>query len=175
MRYILAVLLFATSAFSQEFRATLGGSVRDPTGSIVAGATVVATATTTGTKSSTISDSAGQYSIPFLAPGAYDVSVKATGFKEFVRKSLQLNSGDHAQVDIPLEIGAATQTVEVTADVSLVNTENASVGQSITTREVEDLPLNGRTPLVLSSLSTGVIATGQPSLIHPFDSGAASG
>jgi hypothetical protein len=168
-------MLFATSAFSQEFRATLGGSVKDPAGSTIPGAAVVATATNTGTKSSTVSDSAGQYSIPFLAPGTYDVSVKAPGFKEFVRKSLQLNSGDHAQVDISLEIGAATQTVEVTADVSLVNTENASVGQSITTREVEDLPLNGRTPLVLSSLSTGVLATGQPSLIHPFDSGAASG
>ena len=65
--------------------------------------------------------------------------------------------------------------MEVTADAPLLNTENASAGQAITTKEVEELPLNGGTPMALATLSLGVIGTGQPGLIHPFDSGAAAG
>src|SRR5205823_12968566 len=86
-----------------------------------------------------------------------------------------VGSGDNVVIDIALELGSTSQTIEVTAAAPLINSENASVGQAITTKEVEDLPLNGRTPLVLAALSMGVIATGQPSLIHPFDSGAAAG
>jgi Carboxypeptidase regulatory-like domain len=170
----IAVFL-AVSGFSQEFRGTVSGAVMDPASARVPAAKIVATETSTGTKVETISDSSGQYSLPFLSPGDYDISVKASGFKEYVRKAVHVGSGDHPVIDIPLEVGNATQTVEVTAEVSLINSENASVGQAITTKEVEDLPLNGRTPLVLASLSIGVVANGQPSLIHPFDSAAASG
>ncbi len=175
MRTLLALAVLAVPCFSQEFRSTLSGAITDPSGASVAGAKVTVTEDRTGTKSQTVSDVAGQYTLPFLAPGEYTVSVQASGFKEFIRKSIHVGSGEHPVVDINLELGAATQTVEVTADVSLLNSENASVGQAITTKEVEDLPLNGRTPLVLASLSMGVLATGQPSLIHPFDSAAASG
>jgi hypothetical protein len=88
---------------------------------------------------------------------------------------VHLGAGDHPVIDIALEIGNAAETISVTADAPLINSENASVGQAITTKEVEDLPLNGGTPLVLASLAIGVVATGQPSLIHPFDSGGAAG
>ncbi len=171
----LLALCLAVPVFSQEFRGTIGGAVTDPAGARIPAAKIVATETSTGTKVQTVSDSSGQYTLPFLAPGDYDISVTSPGFKEYVRKAIHVGSGDHPQIDFKLEVGNATQTVEVTADVSLVNSENASVGQSITTKEVEDLPLNGRTPLVLASLSIGVLATGQPSLIHPFDSAGAAG
>ena len=171
-----AVLLTLSSAHAQEFRSTVSGTVSDPANARVANAKVVATEVRTGTKTETTSDSAGQYTLPFLQPGDYTISVQAPGFKEFLRKSIHVGAGDRVAIDIPLEVGNTTQTVEVTADASLINSENASLGQAITTREVEDLLLEHyRTPLVLASLSTGVLATGQPSLIHPFDSAGAAG
>ena len=97
------------------------------------------------------------------------------GFKEFIRKGVHVGAGDHPVIDIRLDVGEVTQTMEVTADAPQLNTENASAGQSITTKEVEELPLNGGTPMALATLSLGVIGTGQPGLIHPFDSGAAAG
>ncbi len=169
------VLLSLSCCYAQEFRGTVSGLVTDVTGAAVPDATVIVTETHTGSKTQSITDSGGQYTAPFLLPGDYDISARLEGFKEYVRKAIHVGAGDHPVIDIKLEVGDATQTVSVTADAPLVNSENASLGQAITTREVENLPLNGGTPLTFASLSIGVIATGQPSLIHPFDSGAAAG
>ncbi len=176
----LALIAIAVSAMifpaaAQEFRGTLSGSVSDPTGAKIVAAQVVLTETHTGTKIESASDAAGEYTIPFLAPGDYDITVTKDGFKAAIRKSVHVGSGDHPVIDVKLDVGNTTQSIEVVADASMINSENASVGQSISTKEVEDLPLNGRTPLVYASLSIGVLATGQPSLIHPFDSAAAAG
>lgn len=168
-------LCLATLAPAQEFRGTISGSITDPAGAVVANAAVLAVETATGTRVQTTSESTGGYTLPFLAPGDYDVTVRVTGFKESIRKGIHVASGAKVTVDVTLEVGNTSQSVEVTGDVPLLNIESASIGQNITTKEVEDLPLNGRTPLVMASLSIGVLATGQPSLIHPFDSGAAAG
>jgi hypothetical protein len=172
---VLMPLLVPAALFCQEFRGTISGAVTDPTGATIAGAKVVVTETHTGTKTQTVSDSAGQYAAPFLQPGDYEISALSQGFKEFVRKGVHVGSGDHPVIDIRLDVGDTTQSVEVTADAPMLNTENASAGQAITTKEVEDLPLNGGTPMALAALSLGVIGTGQPGLIHPFDSGGAAG
>ena len=100
-------------------------------------------------------------------PGDYNVSVQMAGFREFVRKELHVGSGEQPVIDVRLSVGDVTQSIEVTAEAPLVNSENASAGQSVTTKEVEELPLNGRTPMMLAQLAEGVIATGQPSLVHP--------
>ena len=172
-RWFLALILALPLAlFSQEYRGSVTGTVIDASGALIAGARVTVTQVQTGAKVETATDSAGQYIAPFLSPGDYDVTVQVAGFKEFVRKGVHIGAGDKVGIDARMDVGDTTQSVEVTADVPLVNAESASVGQAVTTREVEDLPLNGRTPAVLASLSLGVLATGQPSLIHPFDSGA---
>ena len=160
---------------AQEFRATISGAVRDPSGAAVAGAKITVTETHTGTKVQTVSDASGQYTAPYLQPGDYEVAAQGSGFKNFIRKGLTVGSGDHPVIDIQLQVGDNTQVVEITADAPLLNTENASAGSSITAKEVQDLPLNGGTPMALAALSLGVIATGQPGLIHPFDSGGAAG
>jgi hypothetical protein len=139
-------LFLPLAAFGQEFRGTISGAVTDPTGAAVAGAKVVATEVRTGTKVQTVSESTGQYTLPFLAPGEYDLSTTFSGFKEFIRRGIQIGAGDHPVIDVRLSVGEATTSVEVTADAPLLNTENASTGQAITTKEVEFLPLNGRTP-----------------------------
>ena len=158
----------------QEFRGTVSGVVTDPAGAAVAGAKVTVSEIHTGTRIQTVSDGVGQYAAPFLQPGDYDIAVRASGFKEFVRKQVHVGSGDHTVIDARLAVGDAAQSVEVTADAPLINSENASTGQSITTKEVEELPLNGRTPMMLAQLAEGVIATSQPSLVHPFDLGGAA-
>src|SRR5436190_16360049 len=174
--FLVAALLFlAVPAFTQEFRGSISGLVTDATSSPIAGAKVNVTEANTGAKVETVTDTSGHYTAQALLPGDYVISVQFEGFKESVRKGVHLGAGEHPAIDMVLQVGEATQSVSVTADAPLVNSENASVGQAITTKEVENLPLNGGTPLVLASLAIGVLATGQPSLIHPFDSGAAAG
>jgi len=173
-RSLVAVLgvLLPLVCLGQEFRGTISGAVTDPTGAGAAGAKIVATEVRTGVKTETTSDTAGQYNLPFLAPGQYEISASLHGFKTFVRKDLNLGAGDHPVIDIRLDVGDTSQSVEVTADAPLLNTENGSVGQAISTKEVEDLPLNGRTPLMMAELAIGVTPTGTPTLVHPFDLGA---
>ena len=167
--------LFATPLFAQEFRGTIAGVVSDQQGSAVPGAKVSVTEANTGTKVSVSSNSAGEYNAPLLLPGEYQVAVEMQGFKSFVRKGVNLGSGERVVIDVPLQIGEVTTSVEVSEDAPLLNTDSSSLGQAIRTKEVEDLPLNGRTPMVAASLSLGVIGYAQPTLIHPFDAGAASG
>src|SRR5581483_10829266 len=170
-----AFALLSWNGFAQEFRGTISGLVTDPTGAPVSGAQVTVTEVHTAAKLQTTSNSSGQYTVPFLAPGDYDIDVTAQGFKHFVRSGVHVGAGDHPDIDVSLQLGNTQQTVSVTADAPIINSENATVGQAITEKEVENLPLNGRTPLTLASLATGVIATGQPGLIHPFDLGGAAG
>jgi hypothetical protein len=167
--------VLAVSAFAQEYRGTISGSITDPTSAPVSGAQVNVIETHTNARVQLLTQAAGEYTAAALLPGDYDIDVKLQGFKQFTRKAVHVGAGEHPIIDIQLQVGDATQTVEVTADAPLINSENASVGQAITTKEVEDLPLNGGTPLVLASLSIGVLGTGQPGLIHPFDAGGAAG
>jgi hypothetical protein len=169
-----ASILLPAHSRAQEFRATLSGTVADPTGAVVPNTAVTVTDVNTGSVSKTTSDSAGQYVIPFLAPGTYRVEAQAVGFKKTVHNSIALQAGDHPILNLALSLGDTSQTVSVSADPPLVDQSNASVGQVITTAQIADLPLNGRTPMMLTQLSIGVIATGQPSQVHPFDNNAAN-
>lgn len=162
------------AVYAQEFRGTISGSVTDPTGAALGGATVVATEVRTGTRTNTFTESTGQYNLPFLAPGQYQITAQVKGFKEAVRKQITLGSGDHPVIDIRLQVGDVTESVTVSGDVPLLNTESASEGQTITTKQVEEIPLNGRTPAMLAQFAIGVIATGTPTLVHPFDAGGPS-
>jgi len=166
-RSLLATIVLAAplALFSQEFRGTISGVVTDPTGAMVGGARVTVTETNTGTKIPTVSGSSGEYTAAFLLPGDYDIDVQMQGFKGFTRKG----------VDVRLEVGDIATAVEVTADASLLNTDNSSLGQAITTKEVAELPINGRTPIMAASLSLGVIGYSQPGLVHPFDAQSAAG
>jgi hypothetical protein len=169
-RITVLALCLSAATFCQEYRGTISGAVTDPSGSVVPGAKIVATETSTNTKSTTVSGAQGQYTIPFLTPGEYELTAEAQGFKQYVHQQIRLTPGGHLVIDISLQLGKVIQTVTVSEQPPLVNIVNANVGQTVTTREVEDLPLNGRTPLVLAQLSVGVLSTSQPSLVHPFDS-----
>jgi hypothetical protein len=167
-----AVALFTVvSSFAQEFRGSIAGVVSDATGATVPGAKITVTEINTGTKVDTASDGAGHYNVPFLLPGDYDISIKASGFKEYLRKALHLGAGETPTVDAKLEVGATQTTLEVTDTVPLINSENASVGSTLSAKEVEDLPSNGGTPMMLAVYTMGVTPTAQPSQVLPYTSG----
>jgi len=165
-------LFVVLACWGQEFRATVSGSVTDGSGSAVVGAQVTVIETRTNVRTSATSNGSGHYTIPFLLPGDYDLTVTAPGFKEFQRKGWRLSAGENPILDAKLEVGDAKQMVVVTGDTPVINLENGSVGSTITAREVEDLPLNGGTPIMMAALAMGVISTSQPSEVQPFASGA---
>src|SRR5215831_2804415 len=169
-----AVLLGTLSVSAQEYRATLSGTIKDASGGALPGVTVSIVETRTGVTAQAVTDGSGQYIAPFLAPGDYDLTAQLSGFKQVSRKALHLSAGSHPIIDLTLEVGDVSETVQVHADVPILNTADASVGQTITTKEVDDLPLNGRTPAMLAQLAIGVVATSNPSLIHPFDNNGAA-
>ncbi len=168
-------MLAAASLYSQEFRGTFSGVVTDAQGSAMPNVKVTATETQTGNKSETFSSTTGEYTIPFLAPGEYQITAEMAGFKQYQRKGLTLSIGEHPVVDIKMEVGQQSQSVQITAEAPMIESANASVGQVIPSEEVEDLPMNGRTPMMLTRLSMGVIGTNEPGPVRPFDNGTAAG
>ena len=172
---LLLGLLMASVCPAQEFRGSISGVVSDASGASIAGAKIFVSEINTGTKAETVSDSSGHYTVPFLLPGDYEVTVNIAGFKEFIRKGLHLGAGETPAVDVKLEIGATQTTVEVTETVPLINSENASIGSAISTKEIEDLPSNGGTPMMVAEFAMGVTPMTQPSQVLPYTaSGAAS-
>ncbi|HTV08135.1 MAG TPA: TonB-dependent receptor [Candidatus Aquilonibacter sp.] len=162
-------------AHAQEFRGTISGAVTDPSGAVIPGAQIVVKEIHTGTVNRTKSDAAGQYVVPFLLPGDYTVTATAQGFETLTHSNITLESQGHPIVNLAMKIGNTGETVTVTAAPPLLDQSNASVGQVITTQSVADLPLNGRTPAVLTELSVGVITTSAPGgITHPFDNNAAN-
>src|SRR5689334_10260368 len=99
------LLSFALASFAQEFRGAISGSVTDPSGAAVANAKIVATETSTGVKVQTVSEATGQYNLPYLSPGSYDISATVPGFKEFVRRAVPVGAGDRPVIDVTLAVG----------------------------------------------------------------------
>jgi len=161
--------------FSQEFRSTIGGALTDQLGAVLPNVPVLAVQIETGANFRTVSAADGQYTLPFVPPGLYRVEVSAPGFKKFLRTGIQVSANERVPLDIQLELGAASDTVEISADASIIETATASTGQVITSRQIENIPLNGRTPLTLAQLSFGVIPNSDPRFNRPFDNGGPSG
>lgn len=170
---VVGTMLFTSGkAAAQEFRGTISGTVTDTSGAVIPGAAVTAREVRTGTVAHTTTDGAGDYTIPFLLPGQYELTVTARGFQKLVHSNVPLSAQDHLVVPLQLNIGSVAQTVTVTGAPPLLDTANASVGQVIETSSVENMPINGRTPTTLTELAPGVITTAPPQLIHPFDNNA---
>ncbi len=138
------------------------------------GAQVVATETSTGTTSNVQSNSDGQYTIPFLAPGTYTVRVTMAGFKSFVQNNVTVGANQHVAVDVKMEIGGRNEVISVAADNTMLETSIASTGQVLDKEDIENMPVNGRTPMILAQLTYGAISTGNPQFNHPFDNSGPS-
>jgi hypothetical protein len=160
---------------AQEFRGSLSGRVLDPQQALVVNAKITVTHIDNGAKFDSVTNSDGQFTLPFLAPGEYKINVEATGFKRYAREGVRVVTNDRRTLDITLEVGGNTETVTVTAEASLLETSSASTGQVITARQIENMPMNGRTPLVLAQLAFGVTPASDPRFYRPFDNAGPSG
>lgn len=158
----LALAASVASAPAQKFRGTITGRITDPQSAAIANAKISATQNETGAKTQTVSSSDGQFTLPFLAPGPYTVSAEVPGFKRFVREALRVSTNERLSLDIELEVGQVSDSVTVSAESPLLSTSTASTGQVINERQIENMPMNGRTPLVLAQLSFGVIPNNDP-------------
>jgi hypothetical protein len=170
----LATFVVSTLLFGQEFRSTLSGVVLDPSGAPVPAAKVTAVNLETGAKSATTSTGEGAYTLPFLAPGRYELVTNVQGFKRQVQGPIQVSTDERRRLDIQLAIGDNAESVTVTADAMMLDTASASTGQVINTKQVENMPINGRTPFLLAQLAIGVVATANPAQVRPFDNKAAA-
>ncbi len=171
----LALMLISATGLAQETRSTLTGHVTDPTGAVIPHAAIVVTNMDTGVKTNIQSNGAGDYNVPFLQPGRYQVSATLTGFKAYVHSGLTLQTEQTVTENIVLQLGSTEQTITVSGDSPLVDTATASTGQTLTAEEVEDLPSNGRSPLGFAHLEYGAVSKGKhaQSLTTPFGNSTA--
>lgn len=154
---VLSSLLIVTCAgLAQVDTATILGTIRDSSGAVVPGAMVTATEIDTSVRASVKSGSDGNYVITPLKIGRYSLTVKATGFREETRLNMVLNVQETLRMDVRLQVGALTQTVEVSGQPPLVEAATSSLGDVISSQQVVELPLNGRRYTDLATLTSGV-------------------
>ena len=139
--------------------AELSGLISDPSGSAVPGAKVVVQSSGTAATRAVSSNGRGEYSVPALLPGPYDVTVEANGFKSVRENGVIVEVDQRARLDFALSIGNKAETITVEGNQALLNTSDASVSTVIDHRFVENLPLNGRSFSSLIDLTPGVILT----------------
>jgi hypothetical protein len=142
--FLLAILIACAShgAWAQSNRATMTGTVTDPSGAVVTDVEVVATNIGTNVPTKTVSNREGIYVLPNLVPGPYSVEFKREGFETLLRPSVTLNSTEVARIDAVLKVGAASATVTVVSDAPVLDMETASFGTNMKSDVVTDLPLN---------------------------------
>ncbi len=163
--------LMASPAMHGQATGSFSGNITDKSGSVVPGATVVATSQGTGQTRSGKTDNAGHYLIPLLAVGSYTVRVDASGFQSAESKDLRLQIDEARELDFSLVPATLVTTVAVSGDAVAVETANPSLGQVITSQEVAQLPLNGRDFVQLATLTAGATAETNP---NSFFTSAAS-
>ena len=164
MKKPLLVLLLCAAvepALAQEFRASIGGRVTDPQGSVVPGAAVTLVSEDTAVRFEAKTNTQGIWTIEFLLPARYRLAISAGGFKTSERTGIELQTADVKQIDVELVLGSASQTVEVNAEAPLVDTTSAVSGTVVTSEQILDMPSSSHVVTQLAALSPGVIPVDQ--------------
>ncbi len=160
---------------AQDARGTILGRVTDQTAAVLVDARVECLNVNTGVRTTVNTNAAGDYIAPFLIPGTYTVTVDATGFKRYSRSGINVRMNDRITVNIEVEIGQNTESVDVVGTPSLLDTSTASMGQVMETRTLDDLPLRDGNVLMAATLTAGVIFQPEsPSYVRPFDTSSPS-
>ena len=150
-------LFIVLPATAQTF-GEVTGTVTDASDAVVVGANVTVTNTATNQARQVQTNEAGNYTVPFLVPGAYDITAEQEGFKLASRAGAEIQVGDVARVDFTMEVGVLTEVVEVIGGAPLLETESTAVGTVIENKRIIELPLNGRNYLQMIALSPNVTA-----------------
>jgi hypothetical protein len=186
LSFSFSLLLFLTAfniaSFGQGGSATLSGTVTDTSGAAIVAAHITATNVDTNLVLTSDANASGLYRFPSIPPGHYTVVVEQKGFQKYQQAGVVLTVSQQATLDIGLQIGSETETVNVTAGAALINTTNAEVSNTVGEHAIRELPLNGRDPSSLVLLSPGTVnilntggGTQQGETTFPNESGASAG
>ncbi len=159
---------------AQDFRGVITGRISDASGGRLPGATVTATNVGTNVDTTVTTAADGDYTISYLNPGKYRVSVELSGFRKLVREGIEVRVGDRITLDLALEVGRIEESVSVTAESPILELASATQGQVIDEKRISLLPLSDGNPFVLSRLVPGVAYTGELTFSRPFDNGGTS-
>ena len=151
-------LLFLSpwAAYAQEVSAGITGRVTDPSGSAIVGAAVTAKDQDRGTEWPTKTNEDGIYAFPRIPIGTYSLKIEAKGFKTALQQSLTLEVNQRARLDFAMQVGGVTETVTVSAEAALLQTETTQVGSVISADTIVNTPLVSRNPIALTLLAPGV-------------------
>jgi outer membrane receptor for ferrienterochelin and colicin len=154
---VFAVLALTFSAFAQVQNGQFTGTVTDPTGAAIANAKVTVTNPATDLNLTTTTNSSGNYTVKEVPIGTYKLTVEAAGFKSVSNNDVQANAGTIAHVDFKMQIGKASEVIEVTGAAATVNTEDSKLATTVSSTQINNLPLNGRNVFDLMQLSAGAV------------------
>ena len=173
--FLVIFLSGLTMARGQETRSTIGGRVIDQMSATVGGAKVLITHVDTNSTVALTTNETGYYEAPLLIPGNYQVQVKAEGFKAMTRDGIELQVGQQLAIDIKLELGSMTETVQVTAEAPVLDTNSVEAGALIDNQQLMDLPVMGNNPTLLAKLMPGMQADGVNNYLglHSISGGSA--
>ncbi|MBV9266825.1 MAG: carboxypeptidase regulatory-like domain-containing protein, partial [Acidobacteriaceae bacterium] len=152
-------LVFAAAALAQLYTGSITGTVSDPSGAVVPNCRITALDVEKGFSFSTTSDSTGRYVLPSIPPGKYRVSIEADGFQPQVHENISMEVGQNVRVDFPLQVKTSSQSVEIKGEAPVLQSEDATTGQVINRRFINDLPLIDRNVLSLAYLTPGIVPT----------------
>lgn len=171
---VAAALLLAmgSGVAAQEFRATVRGQIVDSSQGALPGATVTVQNVETNELATATSNQEGSYTIPFLRPGLYTMTVELPGFQKYTRTDMRLQVGQTAEIKVTLAVGGVTEQVNVTSEAPLLETSRADRGTVIDSARIAELPLQSRSPMALAVLVAGVNYNGPAIYLRPFDNGA---
>lgn len=177
LKSILCISCWAALLSAQSNTGTIMGVVEDSGGAVIPGVTVSITHVQTNQARSAVTNHVGYYEAPLLPIGEYRLSVTHPGFKNLVRAGITLVQGQHAKVDIRLEVGNVQQSISVTADAPIVNSASPELGVTFGARQIADLPLNGRSFSAFLLLEPGVQQSvfGGQREVYAFNGGFVNG
>jgi Carboxypeptidase regulatory-like domain/TonB dependent receptor len=167
-RFLLVIAIFLSSCiagYAQETRSAILGTVRDASGGVIAGATVEITSVDTNTTTKITTNESGYYEARYLLPATYNIAVSAVGFKKNVQRGLALTVNSRVNVDVALEIGDTSDSVEVIASAPLLETTTGSGTSSLEKRQITDLPAMSNSAILLARGMPGMQWTAQPNYL----------
>jgi hypothetical protein len=154
---LLLILLMSHSAFGQAGSGRIAGSVKDTTGAVISGSSVTLINTETGVTQKTTSNGEGVFTFPVVSVGQYELEVTATGFTPYKQTDkIKIDVNTALTIDVPLQVAQASSEVTVTENTAEVHTTDTQIGQTIESKQVVDIPLNGRSYTDLLAVQAGV-------------------
>ncbi|SPF54703.1 TonB-dependent receptor [Candidatus Sulfopaludibacter sp. SbA4] len=154
--------LASLSMWGQSYQGGIRGVVQDPGGAVIGDAKVSLVNQATNVSRATLSNGQGEYAFASVDPATYKLVVESPGFKRFEHMDIVIGTQEFVTLDAKMEVGAVSESIQVTADVSLIETANASQGQVLDRQKLEDLPNLGRNPFMMSKLAQNVVPVGDP-------------